>query len=177
MLLARRIGSDGIVFALLMTWMPVQGFPRSAAYSDSNKAGVAAFVTKNEISKMQETLHNKGHYQGKADGVFGLRTRASIRAYQKAESLPVTGQVDARTAAGLGVRPESTWVNAESAGTGVGNDGVGHEIKRDKPSAGIRRTVKTRKIVRKEVSRPVAAEDIREDDVNTQSAENEKHSR
>ena len=95
MLLARKTGSAGIVFVLLMTGMLVQGFPRSAADSDSNKAGVTSFVAKNEISKMQETLHNKGHYQGKADGVFGLRTRASIRAYQKAESLPVTGQVDA----------------------------------------------------------------------------------
>jgi peptidoglycan hydrolase-like protein with peptidoglycan-binding domain len=76
----------------------VQGFPRSPAGSDSSKEGVAAFVIKDEITKMQETLRTKGHYQGKVDGVFGLRTRASIRAYQKAENLPVTGQVDSRTA-------------------------------------------------------------------------------
>jgi Putative peptidoglycan binding domain len=83
---------------LLTTGVLVQGFPRSPAGSDSSKEGVAAFVIKDEITKMQETLRTKGHYQGKVDGVFGLRTRASIRAYQKAENLPVTGQVDSRTA-------------------------------------------------------------------------------
>jgi peptidoglycan hydrolase-like protein with peptidoglycan-binding domain len=172
--LARKIGSAGIVSSLLMIGMLVQGFPRSAADSDSNKEGITAFVAKNEVSRMQETLHDKGHYHGKADGFFGLRTRASIRAYQKAENLPVTGQVDARTAAGLGVRPESTWGNSESVGTGVNS--AGDEIKRDKPSAGIRRSVKARKTARKEVLRAVAAEDIREDVV-ARKPENEKHNR
>jgi peptidoglycan hydrolase-like protein with peptidoglycan-binding domain len=55
---------------------------------------------------MQQTLLNKGHYRGKVDGVFGLRTRASIRAYQKAESLPATGHLDKETAERLGVGPE-----------------------------------------------------------------------
>ena len=55
---------------------------------------------------MQETLRDKGHYRGKIDGVFGLRTRASIRGYQKAENLPVTGQLDTPTAGKLGVAPE-----------------------------------------------------------------------
>jgi peptidoglycan hydrolase-like protein with peptidoglycan-binding domain len=63
---------------------------------------------------------------------FGLRTRASIRAYQKAENLPITGQVDAHTAAGFGVRPESTWGTSPSGGREVGH--------RNKPSAGIRLT-------------------------------------
>jgi len=35
---------------------------------------------------------------------------------ETAESLPVTGQVDTRTAAELGVRPESNWDNFQSAG-------------------------------------------------------------
>ncbi|MGO9076397.1 MAG: peptidoglycan-binding domain-containing protein [Terriglobales bacterium] len=54
-----------------------------------------------EIIKLQQTLQDKGHYRGKVDGVVGLRTRASIRAYQKAENL--TGaicQCDARAAGG-----------------------------------------------------------------------------
>ena len=121
MFLTSKIGWTGIAFALLTTGMLLQGSPQGAAGSDSNNEGVAAFVTQNEISKMQETLRNKGHYRGKVDGIFGLRTRASIRAYQKAEHLPVTGQVDTRTADGLGVRPESTWSNSESAGRKVGN--------------------------------------------------------
>ena len=108
---------------------------------------------------MQEILRDKGHYRGKVDGVFGLRTRASIRAYQKAENLPVTGEVDTRTADGLGVRPESTWDNSQSAGRqdGHGSDMVAGKIKREKPSAGIRRGKgRTGNTSRKEVSKATA---------------------
>ena len=47
---------------------------------------------------MQQTLQDKGHYRGEVDGVFGLRTRASIRGFQKAENLTVTVQLDTQTA-------------------------------------------------------------------------------
>ena len=86
---------------------------------------------------MQQTLLDKGHYRGKVDGVFGLRTRASIRAYQKSEHLPVTGQLDVRTSGKLGVKPE---VREETRS----------KTTQDKPSAGIqwahgsRRTRKTK---------------------------------
>src|SRR5208282_5242304 len=120
MLLASKIGSVGITLTLLTTGMLAPRLPQGAPGSDSIKKGVAVFVVKNEIKKVQETLRNKGHYAGQVDGVFGLRTRASIRAYQTAESLPITGQVDTRTAAELGVRPESNWDNSQSARRQVG---------------------------------------------------------
>ena len=116
MFIASKIGWPGIALILLTAGMLGQGFSQSVAGSDSQKEGVPAFVTKSEIKKMQDNLRDKGQYRGKVDGVFGLRTRASIRAYQKAESLPVTGEVDPRTAAGLGVRPESSWTHSQSAG-------------------------------------------------------------
>jgi Putative peptidoglycan binding domain len=174
---ASRIGWAGMAFTLLTTWMLVTGLPRSAAGSDFNKEGVAAFIIKNEITKMQETLRDKGHYLGKVDGLLGLRTRAGIRAYQKAESLPITGQVDSRTAEGLGVRPESTWDNPKSAGGEVGRvgDRAGDEMNRDKPSAGIRRVVRASRTPRKEVSRVTAIEDNRGDGADRQQAESGKH--
>jgi peptidoglycan hydrolase-like protein with peptidoglycan-binding domain len=182
MFLANRIGWAGIGFALLTTGMLAQGFPRSAAGSDSNKERGAVFVIKNEIKKMQETLRNKGHYLGKVDGAFGLRTRSSIRAYQKAENFPITGQVDSRTAEGLGVRPESTWENPKSAGREIGHvsDRAGGEMNRDKPSAGIRRAaVRASKTSRKEVSKVTAMvtaiEDNRGDGADRQQAANGKH--
>ena len=164
MFLATKIGWAGIAFALLTTGMLRQGFPRSPAGSDSNKQEVSVFVIKNEIKKVQETLRGKGYYGGTVDGVFGLRPRASIRAYQKAENLPVTGQVDARTAAGLVVRPESSWINSQSTGRDVGHssDIVVGETKRDKPSAGIRRAEgRSIKTSRNEVSRATATQDNR----------------
>ncbi len=178
MLLASKIGWAGIALTLLTTGMLGQGFPRSPAGSDSNREGVAVFVTKNEIKKVQETLRGKGYYGGKVDGVFGLRTRASIRAYQKAENLPITGQVDTRTAAGLGVRPELSWDNSQSAGWQVrhSSDIVAGKLNRDKPSAGIRRAEgRPSKTARKEVSRATAMEDNRVGGANQQQAENEEH--
>jgi len=180
MFLASKIGCGGIAVILLTTGMLVPGFRQSAAGSDSSKEKVAAFVVKNEIKKMQETLRQKGHDPGKVDGVFGLRTRDSIRAYQKAEHLPITGQVDTRNADGLGVRPESTWGNSEGAGqqVGHGSDRASGEIKRDKPSAGIRRVGRrASNISRKEVSRATAVEDNRRDGANKQQAENEENDR
>jgi hypothetical protein len=138
--LASKIVWAGIAFTLLTTGMLVQRFFRSAAGSDSNKGHLAHFVTPNEIREMQEALRNKGYYKGKVDGVFGLKTRDSIRAYQRAENLPITGQVDTRTADEIGLRPGSDWGNSRRAGREVqyGSDRAGVETKRDKPSAGIR---------------------------------------
>jgi peptidoglycan hydrolase-like protein with peptidoglycan-binding domain len=164
MLLKSKVGWVAIAFTLLTVGMLVLGFPRSAA-SDSNQPAVASFVIKSEIRKIQETLRLKGHYRGKVDGDLGLRTRASIRAYQKAENLAVTGLVDGPTARGLGVRPEASWVNSTSAGQDFGptSESAAGDTKSDKPSAGIRRAARTTsKASRKEISR-AALEDSRED--------------
>jgi peptidoglycan hydrolase-like protein with peptidoglycan-binding domain len=171
MFLASKIEWAGIVLTLLTTAILVQGFPRSAAASDSPQEGVGVFVMNSEITKMQEALRDRGHYRGKVDGVFGLRTRAGIRAYQKAENFPVTGQVDKRTADGLGVRPESTWKNSQSAEREVGQDRnrSGSEIERGKPSANINWTNgsrRTSKTLRKPVKTVAAPENRRGDTSN-----------
>ena len=177
MSLASKIGWVGIALTLLTTGMLRQGFPRSPAGPNSSKEGVAVFVIKNEIKKVQEALRGKGYYASKIDGVFGLRTRASIRAYQKAENLPVTGQVDLGTAAGLGVRPESSWRNSQSTGREDGRSGdiVVGEIRRNKPSAGIRRTEgRVSKTSRKEIYGDAVIEDNCGDGANKQQTENEE---
>ena len=129
---------------------------------------------------MQEILRDKGHYRGKIDGVLGLRSRASIRAYQKAENLPITGQVDARTADGLGLRPESTWGNSESGERDVrhGSNRTSGEIVKDKPSAGIKRVQRrATNLSRKEISKATAVKDNRGDGANKQQAEEAQHDR
>jgi peptidoglycan hydrolase-like protein with peptidoglycan-binding domain len=168
-----------VVITLLTTGMLVQGFPPNAAASDSSE-GVAPFVIKNEITKMQEALRDKGHYRGRIDGVFGLRTRDSIRAYQKAEKLPLTGQVDAGTAGRLGVRPERNWDNPQTTerDIGRGSDPNGSDVNRGKPSANVkwansaRRTAKT---LRKPVKPVVAPEGRRGDGARALQAESNIH--
>ncbi len=60
---------------------------------------------KSDIKRAQEALRDKGYYEGSIDGIIGPMTRKAIREYQKAENLPVNGQLDTQTASKLGVSP------------------------------------------------------------------------
>jgi peptidoglycan hydrolase-like protein with peptidoglycan-binding domain len=124
MLLASRAAWPGIVLILLTTG--ISG-PRAPPLTPGPGLGeeVAAVTSRNDVKIIQETLRDNGHYRGKVDGVFGLRTQAAIRGFQKAENLPVTGQIDTQTAGKLGVRPQRREETVEDTSMG-------------KPSAGIK---------------------------------------
>jgi hypothetical protein len=143
MFFASKVGCSGIVFILLTTW--ISGPRPTPIASGINLSREAPADTHwNDIKKMQQTLRDRGHYHGKIDGVPGLRTRASIRGFQKAENFPVTGQLDAQTAGQLGVGPE-------------GREENGYETTQGKPSAGIKWTKgsgRASKTLRKVVKTP-----------------------
>ena len=140
MLLANKAAWAGIAFLLLTTG--ISGSPRTTLAPGSNLSEEVSSVGRRPaVSEMQEALRNKGHYRGQIDGVFGLRTRASIRAYQKAENLPVTGNLNKETAGRLGVRPE---VRAER----------GFDTTQNKPPAGTQRAKGSGR-ARKTLQKPV----------------------
>ena len=136
MFLASNIVGAGIVIILLTTGISrTRPTPRATGANLSPQERPAAH--ENDVQQMQQSLRAKGHYRGNVDGVIGLRTRVSIRAYQKAENLPVTGELDTRTAGKLGFGPESTRSPYED-GREVGEvtDSAVRAIGRGKPSAG-----------------------------------------
>ncbi|MFZ0298825.1 MAG: peptidoglycan-binding domain-containing protein [Candidatus Sulfotelmatobacter sp.] len=142
MFLAGKATSAAIVFLLLATGISGPRPTPLVSGSDLSQE-VPAVAHPNDVKKMQQTLLDQGQYRGEVDGVFGLRTRASIRGFQKAENLPATGQLDAQTAGKLGVTPE---VREET----------GYETPQDKPSAGIKWTKGSRrasKTLRKPIKR------------------------
>jgi len=150
MFLASKTVWAGIVFMFLTTGISGPRPTPLASRSSRSKQELAA-AHESAVKQMQQSLRDKGHYRGKVDGVIGLRTRAGIRAYQKAENLSVTGELDSPTAGKLGVAPESSGA-------------PGHEIKKGKPSAGIRWTEgmgRASKKPRKEVSRATGPESNR----------------
>jgi peptidoglycan hydrolase-like protein with peptidoglycan-binding domain len=146
MLLTSKVAWSGIAFILILLTTGVSQPRPTPLAAEGNPTEVIRTVgQENDVKQMQQALADQGHYRGKVDGTFGLRTRASVREYQKAENFPITGHVDVQTAARLGVRPESIWGSSQSAGRQVGHQ--------DKPSAGIRRAdSRTSKTRRKEVS-------------------------
>ena len=91
-----------------------------------------------DAKTVQQSLKDKGLYNGPIDGRLGPQSRGAIREYQKSENLPVTGRLDAETAGKLGVGPESIGGSFEGAGREVGQGGkeLGHETKHGKPIAG-----------------------------------------
>jgi peptidoglycan hydrolase-like protein with peptidoglycan-binding domain len=105
MFLPGKVAWAGIVFLLLATGISGPR-PRLSTSGVDLRNEVPAVQRPNDVNRLQQTLLDKGYYRGKVDGVFGLRTRASIRAYQKAENLPVTGLFDKETAGKLGIGPE-----------------------------------------------------------------------
>jgi hypothetical protein len=132
MFFASKIVCSGIVLLLMTPWtsrlypMPLDSDTKlSEQVADDGRDTRAPEETLGDnVKAMQHTLQDRGHYHGKIDGVFGLRTRASIREFQKAENLPVTGQLDVQTAGKLEVRPELQIATSD-------------ESTQDKPSAGI----------------------------------------
>jgi len=118
--------------------------PDSARFGSERQQRSARGRAAERCQEDSGALQDNGQYGAKVDGIFGLRTRASIRGFQKAENLPVTGQLDTQTAGKLGVRPE-------------GREQTSYETTPGKPSAGIkwdggsRRTSKT---LRRAVNRP-----------------------
>ena len=135
MFLASKAVWAGLVLLLLTTGISGPHPTPVASSADLGKE-VPAAGHHDDVKRLQRTLQGKGFYRGEGDGVFDLQTRASIRGFQKAENMPVTGHLDAQTAGKLGVRPEGRW-------------DISNEAAKGKPSAGIkwakgpRRTSKT----------------------------------
>ena len=56
------------------------------------------------VTKIQQTLKNAGYYTYTVDGIFGSRTTAAVKKFQKAYGLTVDGICGAQTLAALGIR-------------------------------------------------------------------------
>lgn len=68
------------------------------------KDKVAAKMDRGNVRAAQEALKTEGYHPGPIDGMMGPRTASAARAYQKAEGLQQTGQLDQATMDKLGAR-------------------------------------------------------------------------
>lgn len=66
------------------------------------------------VSELQTELRNKGYYSGDIDGVYGSKTEAAVKAYQKASGLTADGIAGPQTLKSLGLE-SSTVSNSNSS--------------------------------------------------------------
>ena len=64
------------------------------------------------VSEIQRRLKNWGYYSGAVDGIYGSKTEAAVRWFQKKNGLSVDGQVGNQTLAALGI-----WTSGGGGGS------------------------------------------------------------
>jgi peptidoglycan hydrolase-like protein with peptidoglycan-binding domain len=92
--------------------LPVSGeasraatMPQSNTSAATNQNGQAqGHFSANTVKAAQQQLKQQGYYSGNVSGNVGPNTQMAIRKYQKANNLPVTGQLNPATLKSLGVR-------------------------------------------------------------------------
>jgi len=67
------------------------------AVGGETRAGGAQTQRPPFVLEAQRALRDLGYHPGPIDGTFGPQTRSALEKYQRAEKLPVTGQLDAET--------------------------------------------------------------------------------
>ena len=77
--------------------------PERVQRPSTGDQGTMAGVTADDIKKAKEALKAKGLNPGPMDGVLDGKTQQALRDFQKANKLPVTGNLDPQTAEKLGV--------------------------------------------------------------------------
>lgn len=81
--------------------------PAKAVPQDSTRAGSAGHAmrhpvwTKDQIKEAQQGLTKAGFYKGEPSGKLDRQTQQALRAYQKANKLPVTGHLNEKLLAKL----------------------------------------------------------------------------
>ena len=115
--------------AVVSAGAPMPGAPTTSA---ANVIGLTKGAHGDNVRALQEALNRVGiGVKYGVDGYFGSATQASVKAFQNYKGLPITGVVDAATAAALGFSAGrgGTAVAAASSGGGsavlaVGSSGA-----------------------------------------------------
>jgi len=75
---------------------------------DSNRRVGHSNMNQDLVKEVQEKLNDRNFTTGKADGIYGPRTSAAIRDYQRSENLQVTGRLNQETLQAMGIDYDSS---------------------------------------------------------------------
>ena len=82
-----------------------------------------------DVKALQAALNAAGHDCGEADGDFGAKTDAAVRAFQRAAGLAVDGQAGPKTIAALKAGKGTTSVTPQSDATPGATTGAGRTVR------------------------------------------------
>ena len=68
-----------------------------------------------DIKLVQQKLKNWGYYTGSVDGIYGSKTKAAVKLFQKRNGLVVDGIIGNKTLAAMGINPSS--IQSSSSGS------------------------------------------------------------
>ena len=88
-----------LIFTLNILIITFVQTAQSAAYKRGSYGSV--------VSQIQTKLSSWGYYSGDVDGIYGSRTEAAVKAFQKSSGLDADGIAGAKTLAALGIKDTS----------------------------------------------------------------------
>lgn len=88
-----------LIFTLNILIITFVQTAQSAAYKRGSYGSV--------VSQIQTKLSSWGYYSGDVDGIYGSRTEAAVKAFQKNSGLAADGIAGAKTLAALGIKDTS----------------------------------------------------------------------
>lgn len=116
----KSYGRIGIIYLIILgAWMTSGEFAfaweNSGNQSEHDKQGagissenmgskpISKTNSSQEIREVQTKLNEKGFHVGTIDGIMGPKTVQALKSFQSKNKEPVTGKIDHRTLAALGV--------------------------------------------------------------------------
>jgi peptidoglycan hydrolase-like protein with peptidoglycan-binding domain len=99
-------GTSVMLMGPAIAQIPISPQPGTGpAGSNKPSSGPAGLSDAQEVRNLQQALKDRGMHPGPVDGIMSRETQASIRAFQKAQKVPVTGRLDSQTREKLGMVP------------------------------------------------------------------------
>ena len=109
-----------LVASILCLVLTISGVAMIDTYSLASKVNPVQYaemmecLTTTQIKTVQQKLKNWGYYTGSVDGIYGSKTTAAVKYFQRRNGLAVDGIVGPNTAAALGMSLTSTSTQTSS---------------------------------------------------------------
>jgi len=102
-----------IVAGLILSFVPSQRADAAVVKKGSSGSIVRTIQTK---------LKRWGYYTGSVDGIYGSKTVAAVKYFQRKNGLAADGIVGNKTAAAMGITLSSTSTGSSSGGSNISNN-------------------------------------------------------